>query len=67
MSRHTTWLIPALVACLPTLAQAHHAFATEFDGSLEGAVEGIVTKVWWTNPHIRYDVDVTLAGSSRCA
>ena len=42
-------------------AQAHHAFATEFDGSLEGEVEGTVTRVWWTNPHIRYDVDVRLA------
>jgi hypothetical protein len=55
---------PALVALLasglPSGASAHHAFASEFDGSLDGEVEGIVTRVWWANPHIRYDVDVTL-------
>jgi hypothetical protein len=45
-------------------ANAHHAFATEFDAELEGEVDGIVTKVWWANPHIRYDVDVTMADGS---
>lgn len=40
-------------------AQAHHAFLTEFEADLEGTVEGVVTRVWWANPHIRYDVDVT--------
>lgn len=41
-------------------AQAHHAFSTEFLEEEEGRVEGIVTKVWWANPHIRYDVDMRL-------
>jgi hypothetical protein len=59
MSVRKFCLISGLVACLPTAAQAHHAFATEFEGSLEGEVEGVVTRVWWTNPHIRYDVEVT--------
>ena len=45
-------------------ARAHHAFATEFDGELEGEVDGVVTKVWWVNPHIRYDVDVTMPDGS---
>jgi hypothetical protein len=36
-------------------AHAHHAFATEFDASLTGEVKGEVTRVWWQNPHIRYD------------
>jgi hypothetical protein len=44
---------------LATGAEAHHAFATEFDETLEGEVEGTVTRVWWANPHIRYDVEVT--------
>lgn len=39
-------------------AQAHHAFATEFDAKLEGEVTGTVTRVWWQNPHIRYDVEI---------
>jgi len=33
-------------------AQAHHAFATEFQQA-EGEIRGVVTRVWWTNPHIR--------------
>jgi Family of unknown function (DUF6152) len=48
-------------AVLPLAATAHHAFVTEFDPDIPAEVEGTVTKVWWTNPHIRYDVDVTLA------
>jgi len=40
-------------------ADAHHAFITEFDPETSGEVVGVVTKVWWQNPHIRYDVDVT--------
>lgn len=43
---------------------AHHAFSTEFDADREGEVHGVVTKVWWANPHIRYDVDMSLADGS---
>ncbi len=46
------------------VAVAHHAFSTEFDEALEGEVDGVVTKVWWANPHIRYDVDVTMPDGS---
>jgi hypothetical protein len=45
-------------ATSPQSAQAHHAFATEFDANLEGEVKGTVTRVWWQNPHIRYDVSM---------
>lgn len=51
------------VAAAPS-SFAHHAFATEFDTEREGSVEGVVTRVWWANPHIRYDVDVTLPDGS---
>ena len=43
-------------AAFASQARAHHAFATEFDAALEGEVKGEVTRVWWQNPHIRYDV-----------
>ena len=60
-SRRACLGIAAVTICgLPAAALAHHAFSTEFDESLEGEVDGVVTKVWWANPHIRYDVDVTL-------
>jgi hypothetical protein len=53
-----------LLAAVAPTAAAHHAFATEFDADLEGKVEGVVTRVWWQNPHIRYDVDMTLPDGS---
>jgi hypothetical protein len=45
-------------------AEAHHAFATEFDASLTGEVKGEVTRVWWQNPHIRYDVAMKMPDGS---
>src|SRR6185503_14624097 len=38
---------------------AHHAFESEFDTNRPGHLEGRVTKVTWTNPHVVVDVDVT--------
>jgi hypothetical protein len=43
---------------------AHHAFATEFDANREGEVKGEITKVWWQNPHIRYDVAMKMPDGS---
>jgi hypothetical protein len=57
----STVLIAAVfAAAYATKAFAHHAFSTEFNADLEGEVEGTVTKVWWANPHIRYDVDMEM-------
>jgi hypothetical protein len=33
-------------------AMAHHSFAAEFDREKPVTLEGIVTKVEWTNPHV---------------
>ena len=58
--KSTLWV---LVACLlfasgSTLV-AHHSFSTEYDGSKTFNVKGKVSKVEWTNPHVRFYVDVT--------
>jgi len=39
-------------------AHAHHSFAAEFDGDKPVQVTGTVTKVEWTNPHVRFYIDV---------
>jgi hypothetical protein len=39
-------------------AQAHHAFAAEFDGTKPVTLKGTVTKVEWINPHAWIHVDV---------
>lgn len=56
-------LLLALGASAPP-AHAHHSFASEFDGKLEGEVRGEVTRVWWQNPHVRYDVAMTMPDGS---
>ena len=37
---------------------AHHSFAAEFDGKKSIKLEGTITKVEWTNPHIWMYLDV---------
>ena len=38
---------------------AHHAFDTEYDPKKKVDLAGVVSKVEWTNPHMRVYVDVT--------
>ena len=58
--RTTLGILVALMlggAAAPALA--HHSFATEYDGSKIISLQGVVTKVEWTNPHARVYMDVT--------
>jgi hypothetical protein len=58
-------LILAAVACLAAAAvQAHHSFAAEFLADQTGTIEGVVTEVWFRNPHVRYYVEITLEDGS---
>jgi hypothetical protein len=52
----------AFVACLSLLCSgaalvAHHSFSTEYDGNKTFKFKGTVSKVEWTNPHVRFYVD----------
>lgn len=40
-------------------ALAHHSFSAEFIEGSSGEVEGVVTRVWFTNPHVRYRLEST--------
>jgi hypothetical protein len=40
-------------------ALAHHGFDTEYDAKKKVKLEGVVTQVSWTNPHMRVYIDVT--------
>ena len=45
-------------------ALAHHSFTTEYDGNKTFNVKGTVSKVEWTNPHVRFYVDTTEDGKT---
>jgi Family of unknown function (DUF6152) len=54
----------AVVAALFTMAfavvsQAHHSFAAQYDTNKPLKMDGVVTKLEWTNPHVYIFVDVT--------
>ena len=46
------------------LLLAHHAFSSEYDGTKTFKITGSVSKVEWTNPHVRFYVDVKEPGGT---
>jgi hypothetical protein len=50
----------AVLACLLTCqAHAHHSFTAEFTAEKTATLTGVVTEVWFRNPHVRYLFTVT--------
>jgi uncharacterized protein DUF6152 len=48
----------AALTILAAPAWAHHSVAAEFDTAQRGELKGEVTRVWFTNPHVRYQLTV---------
>jgi DNA/RNA endonuclease YhcR with UshA esterase domain len=55
-ARIMAWLGVFVVAAVPVLA--HHSAVAEYDLDKPVKVQGTVTKVEWSNPHIWFYVDV---------
>lgn len=51
-------LIVAATVVAAATAQAHHSFAAEFLDDQTGTIEGVVTEVWFRNPHVRYYLQI---------
>ena len=50
-------VLAVVVTALGTIVSAHHSFAM-FDTANPITIEGVVTMVQWTNPHVYIEVDV---------
>ena len=59
MTRLLTIVAIGLVFVLTQSGHAHHSFAAEFTADDPMIIEGVVTEIWFRNPHARYYVDVT--------
>lgn len=53
-----------LASLLATGAHAHHSFSAEFDANARGELSGVVTEVRYSNPHVRYRIEVKGADGS---
>jgi hypothetical protein len=59
MNRTLAVMVAGLVLLVPgTTLIAHHSFSSEYDGQKTFKIAGVVSKVEWTNPHVRFYVDV---------
>ncbi len=51
-------VLGTFLALASTPLVAHHAFSSEFDTSRPIDLEGVVTRVEWSNPHVYFYIDV---------
>ncbi|HLF10818.1 MAG TPA: DUF6152 family protein [Gammaproteobacteria bacterium] len=54
-------LLAGSLSCLAAPVSAHHSFAAQYDASAPITLQGVVTKVEWTNPHARFYINVKAA------
>jgi hypothetical protein len=55
---HVFWVICLALFGFPASAVAHHSFSSEYDENKPVVLTGVVTKMEWTNPHVRFYIDV---------
>ena len=44
---------------MPAVASAHHSFLSIYDQNAVSTIEGVVTEVWFENPHSRVYIETT--------
>jgi hypothetical protein len=57
-AKHAVLVASLSLLCSGAALIAHHSFTTEYDGTKTFNIKGKVSKVEWTNPHVRFYVDI---------
>jgi hypothetical protein len=55
----------AALVCVAVGSQAHHSFAAQYDSNKPVTMNGVLTKLEWTNPHVYIYIDVTDAATKK--
>lgn len=58
LNRGALTFVVAIVLSSAFPLAAHHSFAADYDASKPLTLTGVVTKVEWMNPHVRFSMDV---------
>jgi hypothetical protein len=45
----------------PSPALSHHAGAATYDPTASTEIQGVITRIFWRNPHVRFEIRVTAA------
>ena len=51
-------IITSLIFLAFKSVNAHHSFAVEFTAEKTIAINGVITEIWFRNPHVRYYIDI---------
>ena len=54
-----SFILITFILSIGGAAQAHHSFAAEFLADETATFHGVVTEVWFKNPHVRYYIEIT--------
>ena len=58
MKRSLVLICLGLFSVSAQLGRAHHSIAAEYDMHTKDTIEGVVSEVWFKNPHVRYYLTV---------
>jgi hypothetical protein len=60
-----TLLFPTVLLLLPAIVLAHHSFLSIYDQDSIETIAGVVTEVWFENPHSRVYIEATDDGGNK--
>ena len=59
MKRYHLGFTVGMCVLLPCFVSAHHSISVEYDMHRQGTIQGVVSEIWFKNPHVRYYLSVT--------